>query len=164
MIYSLLFYLMVSNVKAEVPLENNTLRGEGLFTWYFIDVYKAKLWASKAQNIYSEPLSFELAYLRDLKGADIAKQSRSELLDLKIDPKLVEQWYPKLIEIFPDIKQGDAILANFNPSTGLKFYLNRQKFLGVIEDKVFAEKFLEIWLSERTSAKKLRSKLLGINP
>lgn len=164
MIYSLIFFLLLANAKAEVPLESTTIRGEGLFTWYFIDVYKAKLWASKSQNIYSEPISFELSYLRDLKGADIAKQSRSELLDLKIDSKLVDQWYPKLIEIFPDIKQGDAILANFNPNTGLKFYLNREKFLGAIEDKVFSEKFLEIWLSEKTSAKKLRSKLLGINP
>jgi hypothetical protein len=154
-----LFLLICSSVFASSPLSEN-LRGNHHFSFYFFDVYEAKLWASD-KEIYSEPFSLELIYKRDLVGKEIAKRSITEIEGQGQKLKAKKDKLELLIKIFPNVKKGDSILANYNNESGLTFYLNRKKKIGEIKDLMFAKQFMNIWLSPKTSEKKMRSALLG---
>lgn len=141
--------------------ENLPLRGQANFKWYFLQVYEAKLWGEKIEDIYSKPLKLELKYSRSFKGKDIAEQSIKELANAKIPKEKLDQWKPILLEIFPDVNEGDVIQASYHPKEGVIFRLNSIKEIGRLTDLEFSKKFLDIWLGQNTSAPELRNKLLG---
>ena len=142
------------------PLSSN-LRGEIHYSWFFFDVYHAKLWAENNKAIYTVPFTLELIYKRDFTGNDITDRSISELLEQGEKKELLDKWDKKMRSIFPDVKEGDIILANYKPDEGLKFYLNGKKDLGEISDKSFSIVFMNIWLGKKSSDQEMRSKLLG---
>ena len=65
-----------------------------------------------------------------------------------------------MTKIFPDIKQGDALIGVSVPGKEARFY-NREKLIATVPDPEFAKAFFDIWLSEKSSEPKLRLKLLG---
>jgi hypothetical protein len=142
---------------------NLPLRGQGDYKWFFLHIYEAKLWAKKSDDLYSKPLLLELKYKRSFKGSDIVDQSIKELVHSGTPKNELDQWKPKLLEIFPDVKDGDTIQAHYDPETGVTFLFNSTKDLGRLSDLSFSKKFLDIWLGEKTSAQELRNKLLGKN-
>lgn len=152
--------LISINSYAAGPLEL-PLRGQGEYKIFLLSIYDAKLWAERAEDIYAKPLSLELKYKRTFKGKDIADRSIKEIISAGHSKSEVEEWRQRLTQIFPDVKDGDTILANFNPEKGIVFYLNTSKELGQLSDLSFSKKFLDIWLGEKTSAPDLRAKLLG---
>jgi len=141
------------------------LRGQGLYKWYFLQVYEAKLWGEKVEDIYTKPLELELKYKRNFKGEDIVKQSLKEMAPHvgENEQLSIEKINSILRKIFPDVKEGDVISAKFNPSNGIIFYLNFNKEIGKISDLELSKKFLDIWLGEKTNAPDLRNQLLGNN-
>jgi hypothetical protein len=143
--------------------ENLPLRGEGDYTWYLLHVYQAKLYTVPGENLYLNPLVLELKYSRSLKGKDIADRSIKELIHAEVDQNSIDQLKPILIDIFPDVNNGDNIKATFDPKTGIIFYFNSTKILGKLTDLKLAKSFLDIWLGEKTNAKDLRNQLLGIH-
>jgi hypothetical protein len=153
------FCLISSLVSGETT--NLPLRGQGNYKWLFLKIYEVKLWGEKAEDLYSRPLVLELKYNRSLKGKDIAAQSVKELVNAGNSKIEMEQWMPKLLEIFPDVKKGDTIQADYNPENGVTFHLNSSKELGRLTDLSFSKKFLDIWLGEKTSDPELRNQLLG---
>ncbi len=153
--------LSLSSFSKVEPL-GKELRGKGLYTWFFLDVYNATLRGHKGDELFKNPLSLELSYLRSLSGKDIAEQSAKELISIGRKKEEVKKWTEEMNKIFPDVNSGDSILANYNPEDGIVFYFNRDKEIGKIKDKVFARAFIDIWLSEKTNADDLREKLLGI--
>ncbi len=153
---------VMSSSFSKVEPAGKVLRGKGLYTWFFIDVYNATLRADKSNELYKYPLSLELSYLRSLSGEDIAKQSAKEILKLGGNKYIVGKWTVEMNKIFPDVNAGDSILANYTPDTGIIFYLNRTKELGKIKDQKFTQAFLDIWLSEKTRDQEFRRQLLGI--
>lgn len=148
-----------ASVKGKVPLI-----GEAQYNWFFLEVYKAKLWSNSTElnNIYKNPLALELEYLRDFKGKDIAKQSVKEIISAGVEEKYAKSWEEKLTEIFPDIKEGDKLLASYSPELGIVFYHNTKKKVGEIKDLKFSKIFLDIWLGDKASDSDFRKKLLGI--
>lgn len=150
------------NAFALIP-PNLPLRGAGEYKWFLLSIYEARLWAERGDDIYSRPLVLQLKYSRDFKGKDIAEQSAKELLSTGVPKGQVTEWKQGLLAIFPDVKEGDIILASYHPENGILFHLNSQKELGRISDLNFSQKFLDIWLGEKTTAPDLRKKLLGIN-
>lgn len=141
---------------------NLPLMGEGQYKWMFLKIYDAKLWGISGPELYSSPLILELKYRRDFSGIDIVDQSIKELKKSTLSNLELDQLKNKLLEIFPDVKEGDVIQAYFDPMKGLLFKLNSQKELGRLADVSFSKKFLDIWLGEKTSAPDLRKKLLNI--
>lgn len=139
------------------------LRGQGSYKWFFLPIYDAKLWADKGDNLYLKPLLLELKYRRSLKGKDIVDQSIKELVNSGTSQNELDLVKLKLLEIFPDVKAGDAIQADYAPEVGVIFFLNSTKELGRLSDLSLSKKFLDIWLGEKTSAPELRNELLGKN-
>lgn len=140
---------------------NLPLRGQGEYKWLFLHIYEARLWSEGGEDLYSKPLLLELKYKRDFNGKDIAEQSVKELVSAGHPKKEMEEWRKKLVSIFPDVKEGDRILAKYEPKNGITFYLNTDKELGRLPDYDSSKKFLDIWLGEKTSAPELRKQLLG---
>ena len=162
-ILSLCICLLLNPIRVFGQTNNLPLRGQGDYKWLFLNIYEAKLWAEKTDDIYSKPLLLELKYHRNFKGKDIVTQSIKELVNAGHPMTELEPWGAKLLEIFPDVKEGDVIQAQYNPENGITFRLNSVKELGRVTDINFSRKFLDIWLGEKSSAQDLRNKLLGKN-
>ena len=54
-------------------------------------------------------------------------------------------YYKELMVIFPDVRKGDVIEARYSKRGVVEFYHNKQ-FQGKINEKQFAQIFLDIWL------------------
>jgi hypothetical protein len=160
----LLIFLFVSPLLSfgDVRPLGNQVLGEGTYSWFFFDVYKATLRSESKDNLFEKPLSLELVYLRNFSGSDISKQSVIELESQGVSTEELKEWSKLLDGLFPNVKDGDQILANYDPSEGLTFYLNRSTKLGRISSIDYSKSFLNIWLSKKSSAKELRKKLLGM--
>ena len=154
-------FIFCISTQAQIPRMSKNLLGKGDLSWLFFDVYEARLWAKDATNLYKDPLTLELTYKMDFAGKDIAEQTIKELKGLGEKDELLNEWKPKLVALFPNIKEGDTLSANYHPEKGIEFFLNLKKKVGKIEDREFSKKFLNIWLSKDTRAPKLRRKLLG---
>jgi hypothetical protein len=160
-LFTFFLYPVYANEASTKPL-SRMLRGEVHYSWLIFDVYHAKLWAPKGEDIFSKPFTLELKYKRDFLGSDITDRSVTELKGQGVNKDLLSKWDGKLRSIFPDIKKGDTIFANFNPSNGVTFILNGNKNIGVIKEQGFSIAFMNIWLGPKTSEKDMRNKLLGI--
>lgn len=137
------------------------LKGKATYSWFVFDVYDAKLWSAAKGKLYESPLKLELAYKRELKGKDITEQTVKELLHAGHSESTVSKWIKPIQNLFPDVKEGDRILASYGPQKGVTLYFNGKKVLGTIKDRKFSHAFLDIWLGEKASDPDFRNKLLG---
>lgn len=153
--------LSLSNAFSNETVAKLPLRGEGNYKWFFLHVYEAKLWAEQGDELYKKPLSLELKYARSFKAKDIVDQSIKEMKNFGVIKSDLDDLKLKLLDIFPDVREGDVISANYGPETGVRFYLNSTIDLGQLSDVRFSKIFLDIWLGENTSSPELTNKLLG---
>lgn len=168
-----MFALMVgfSLVNTSVPVYSKDLQdyishpglvGEARLSMYFWDIYDASLVASNGQFKQGEPFAFSLTYLRDFDGKDIASYSVDEMRKLgMVDEMKLAKWYQTMLEIFPDVKEGETITGIVDQGKSSHFFVGDQ-LLGLVHDEEFSVWFFSIWLSERTSEPEMRMKLLGM--
>lgn len=138
--------------------------GSGLYSWWGFDVYQASLWAEPGFDAAALPrqrYALELHYRRDFKGRDIAQRSIDEMRRVgSFSDAQAQAWLQAMVAVFPDVSNGDRLTGVNLPGRGAQFYANG-KPTGEIADPEFARLFFGIWLSEQTSAPKLRLALLG---
>lgn len=147
-----------------------SLSGQARFTYWGFEVYQATLWVAPgfAAPAYEQsPFALELAYLRDFKGADIAKRSIAEMRRqttmtpiTPMTPAQEAAWETQMRALFPDVGNGDRITGVNQPAAGAVFWHNG-RWLGEVRDPVFAKLFFGIWLSPQTSEPQLRRALLA---
>lgn len=143
------------------------LSGRAAFKFWGFDVYQATLWVAPGFNgsAYEQStFALELSYLRDFKGADIARRSIAEMRrQASITPMTPAQetaWENQMRALFPDVSAGDRITGLNQPATGAVFWSNG-RLLGEVRDPLFAKLFFGIWLSPQTSEPQLRRALLA---
>jgi len=145
-------------------LPSATLSGQATLTFWGFKVYRASLWVSpefEGTAYDKSTFALELAYLRDLKGADIASRSITEMRRQgPIDVKQAQRWETLMRNLFPDVKSGDSITGINQPGKGVLF-LSNGRVLGEIPDPEFARLFFGIWLAPQTSEPQLRQDLLA---
>ena len=146
-------------------LQTPTLIGRGKLTYWGFDVYLASLWASEAsvnaEQWQMQRIALELNYLRDFKGADIAKSSIDEIHAQSPLPKSkATLWLKTLEDIFPNINKGQTLVGIYIPNVGAQF-LYENALIGEIKDLELAKRFFDIWLSPQTSAPQLRKRLFA---
>ena len=79
-----------------------------------------------------------------------------------IDRKLIEDSYKSNLErLFVDVHKGDEKIAIYDANCCLSLFHNGQ-LIGSLEDKIFAKRFIDIWLSPKARFKKTRDLLIGI--
>ncbi len=149
-------------VAAAVP--GATLQGSGRLRFIGLSVYDARLWRGAAPvgaDWMAAPLALELIYLRSLVGKQIAERSIKEMRRQRdITDDEATRWQAAMVQIFPDVKDGDRITGFVVPGLGARFAINGV-VKGDIRDLEFAKLFFGIWLSEKTSEPALRRALLG---
>lgn len=149
---------------AVLAREGLVAAGNGRLTWFGIRAYDARLWvepAFRAESWGRHRLALELSYLRDFRGADIARRSLQEMRRAGPIPDAdAARWLDALRGVLPDVRAGDRILGLHLPGRGAQFYVNGTP-AGLVADARFAELFFGIWLAPTTSAPELREALLA---
>ena len=132
-------------------------------THLFWDVYDIALYAPQGEYKTNAPFALEITYLMNLKGKDIAKVAKKEMRRLGMkDTKTLELWHQKMLEIFPDVQEGER-LVGIKGADGYTYFYNDSQFIGSVQDHSFSQYFFDIWLSPETSRPDLRRKLLKSN-
>jgi len=146
-------------------LPEATLVGQGLYRWFGLSIYKARLWGDKtkvtATGWANNSFALELEYTRTLYGEKIAIASIDEIKKLGIGTNAQhDQWLADMKKIFPNVEEGYQLTGVFSPGQPSRFFLNG-KSIGDITDPEFGPAFFGIWLHPKTSAPKLRQLLLS---
>ncbi|MBT8449333.1 MAG: chalcone isomerase family protein, partial [Gammaproteobacteria bacterium] len=142
--------------------ESMKLVGEGMMSYLFWDVYLARLYTKSGTYLKQvSDTAIEFNYKLDIKSKALVEETINQWRELELDehPQEVE-WANALLEIWPDISEGDQLLFHIDENGHAQFYYNNQ-FRGEIASPEFSARFKSIWLSEDTTAPKVRKKLLG---
>lgn len=146
---------------AGFELNDATMVGTTRFTFMFWDIYDAVLYAPQGLWQAQPPFVLTLTYLREFAGNDIAERSVKEMRKQgEYDADTLSQWRSMMMNLFPDVKEGDKISGVLDRNNVTHFYLN-DDLLGNIDDQGFSTAFFAIWLGEKTSEPKMRSELIG---
>lgn len=158
-------------VKASPDMANIIVRkepsfdrvGKGTLKFMGMKIYDSELWAPKGKFADSKPHALGIYYTWDINKKDLVRTTREELVRVgNFTDAQLDNWQAQLSEIYPDIRNGDTIVAFAYPNKQVKFFYNG-KFAGEVSDAAFANYYLKIWLSDKTSEPKLRKQLLAIN-
>lgn len=156
-LYSLSVHAMPDNVK---------LVGQGQFSYLFWDLYQAQLYTADGRwSDYqqSSPVVLKLTYQRDISKADFIEATVDQWKHLQGKVSAQHQdWAKQLDKLWTDVKKGDQLSCVLMPDRKVQFYFN-DKLLGDVADPAFGPAFLDIWLSDKTSAPKLRRQLLQLS-
>jgi len=146
-------------VRQHVPDAN--LVGEGMFTFYFWDVYRASLYAPNRNYDHAKPFALRLTYQRELEGKKIAQRSIDEMKKQgSLSNDVAETWLSKMESIFPDVSEGDVLTGIAINKEETQFYFNGE-YIDAVQDSDFTSRFFDIWLGNKTSEPKFRKLLLG---
>lgn len=141
------------------------LQGQGLLRFLGLRVYDARLWVIdgfKPEDYAQHPVALELEYARDLVGKRIAERSLVEMRKVgEVPSDKGSTWLVAMEQTFPDVKAGDRITGLHRPGEGMRFFVNG-KAGREVRDAAFAQLFIGIWLSPRSSEPALRRALLGL--
>ena len=145
-------------------LPESTLVGQGMYRWFGLSVYQARLWGDKTKvtptGWSGSSFALELEYTRTLYGEEIAIASIDEIKKLGLGTSVQQaQWLADMKKIFPDVEKGYLLTGIFIPEQPSRFFLNGEA-IGDIADPEFGRAFFGIWLDSKTSAPKLRRALL----
>ena len=136
--------------------------GQGKMSYLFWDIYLLKLYtATGAYEGAIKSTALEFNYLRDIEALDLVDETENQWRKLKLDVHPEElTWLNQLKDYWPDIKEGDQLIFYINEIGHAEFYYN-EKYTGTVASIEFSDRFKQIWLSEETTAPKVRRKLLG---
>ncbi len=134
------------------------LQGSGELTWWGLHVYDASLY--RGSNPNSAEFALDLRYYKSFRASSIIDRSIEEMKKFGITDAQAQNWGRQLTSILPDIESGQNLTAIYSPKQGTSFYFEG-KPIGRISGVEFPKAFFGIWLDPRTSAPKLREKLLG---
>lgn len=140
--------------------------GSGQFRWYGFAVYEARLWSRNPRPTLDQSFALEFIFLREVERETLVKISRDEirrLSDGELSPTRLARWEYELRRAFVDVKPSQRLTGVYLAGHGCRFYVDGQ-LRHEVKDPDFARAFFSIWLDPRTSAPKLRSALLGLQP
>ncbi len=109
-------------------LPDATLVGQGLYRWFGLTIYKARLWGDKTKVTLtgwaSSPFALELEYTRSLYGEKIAIASIDEIKKLGFGNSTQhEQWLTDMKKIFPNVGEGNQLTGILLPGSHPAFFL-----------------------------------------
>ena len=144
-------------------LESNSTKqiGTAKFSVFIWDIYQSQL--STSSGNYPDPeglIVYQIKYFKNIESKELIKKTIEQWQHLGIKSDRYTPYVKQLGNIWPDIEEDDqlAFVAKGDKSA---FYYNGD-LVGSIDNQGFAEVFLSIWFSEKTSQPELRDSLLGI--
>ncbi len=141
--------------------ESWELVGKGEMHKLFWHVYDSALYSKDGTYNPNKPYALENTYRMDFTDTELADRTIEEMRSAhNISDAQAKLWRHLLVELWPNVKEGDVIRAKAIPKTSVQFFLNGKK-LGVIADAQFVQPFMDIWLGEKSSEPELRNALIG---
>lgn len=153
--------LVFCSVTYAQPTKSLSLYGEGEMSFMFWTLYSAQLFGKDA--VYSfdnRPIALSLTYQRDIDKEDLIEATLQQWKHIKLNHENRELWINELVDVWPNIKEGDNLTHYIDEQNISTFYYNGNH-VGTIKDVDFGIAFLSIWLDKNTSEPSLRSKLIG---
>ena len=129
---------------------------------FFWTIYECYLYSEDGIYRGVEPnLTLRIDYRRRIGKTDLVDRTRSEWQKQGLYSEATEPWLDELTDMWPDVENGDQLLMQVTERLASQFVFNGQ-VIGSISDSAFTERFLAIWLSEKSSYPEQRVQLLGI--
>lgn len=124
-------------------------------------VYDAALYTDTGEYPAAVSVALSLNYLRDIRASQLLDSTLEQWQKLGFDNTHQQQeWLAQLAQIWPDVRQGNCLLAYSSDGQAVHFY-NAAGLLGKIENSLFYQQFFAIWLSEKSSYRRNRDELTG---
>ncbi len=124
------------------------------------EVYDSALFTPSGRWQGGAPYQLSLHYLRDIPAAKLVEETEKAWQEQgRHHPKLSE-WLALLVEIWPDIAEGDNLVFGLTASGESAFWFNGSP-IGSIDDRDFGALFGGIWLDPDTPRPELRAQLIG---
>lgn len=108
-------------------------------------------------------VAIHVRYNRDISKEDLMESTFEEVAQVSGKDKgyVIANYRKTLEKLFFEITEGDEKLAIKN-GANFKFFYN-DKLIDDFDDQFFADNFIGMWLSKKTSRPKMRQNLLNIN-
>ena len=138
--------------------------GQTSFRKYGFHIYDASYWqleknSQSDQTTNSSALM--IAYARNIKAEKLVANTEKQWEKIGISEDYpISQWLAELSNIWPDVSEGDLLIALVTPGGSTEFY-SGEELLGVITDTEFGPVFLDIWLGSASRYQKHRKELLN---
>lgn len=124
-------------------------------------IYDSRLFtADGSYQAGQAPLRLEIQYLRDIESEDLVERTAEEWQAQQLSHPKQQRWLDALSRIWPDVAKNDVISLELRENLQSYFYVNNT-WVGTIEDPLFGQQFLDIWLSPQTTRPEIRRQLLG---
>ena len=141
-------------VKAEQPYGTASLRK------VLLRVYDGEIWTDAGKWSMDETYGLTLHYHMNFSPEELSDRSVEEIRrSAELSKEEASSYGDQLKKIFPQVHPDDRITAFYSPAKGVSFFYNG-KAIGNITDKIFAKRFMGIWLSEKTSEPDFRAELI----
>lgn len=166
----------VSGVKLDDTVQVGTqslkLNGAGVRYKVIFKVYVAALYLPEEKSTTAEVLALPgakrvtLVMLRELSNDDLGHRFMDGLrnnLDIEERSKLIKPMitFGKMFSQVPVLKKGDILTFDWVPGTGIVCQFNGQKVGETINDPVFYNAVLRIWLGKEPADESLKQKMLN---
>ena len=158
-----LFIGIVAKENIAQPLGELETVGTAKLRVLFFDIYTSELKTESGE--YTDgirPIQLKIIYERNIKSSALIKQTKKEWDAQMANDRNQPSWIKTLESIWPNIKSGDTITFELYKNEKNQFFYNGQA-IGNVNDPNFGEKFLDIWLSPKTTRPKIRREMLGNN-
>ena len=158
----ILTLMLATTSSANVTAELNQV-GNATLKVMFWTIYDSYLFSKDGVYRGVEPeLALRIDYRRNIKKDDLIDRTRKEWRKQGVYVDSSETWLQQLDTFWPDIKRGDQIVLRVNAELASEFFFNGE-LIGSVVDPIFTQRFLSIWLSEKSSYPHLRNQLVGLN-
>ncbi|WP_427980700.1 chalcone isomerase family protein [Agarivorans sp.] len=156
--------ILLAALLSSASVPNSALQkvGEAQLRWLFWPIYQVSLHSPDGQyQPQRYPMSLSIHYLRDIKQSALLEATQDEWQRLGVCQQApCQRWLGQLAEIWPDLQQGDQLQLFAASADQATFYLNGQA-LGKMNDDLFSQHFLDIWLSENSRFPEQQQALVG---
>jgi hypothetical protein len=161
-----LILLMPTFIDAKVLPKHWKQVGEATLSILWFDVYTARLLTPTGSYAgFKGPLVLQLKYLRNISQQDLLKETAKQFKKFT-SVQQANQWIKELHSIWPSLKKGDQLAFWIDQNGSGHFFLtavNTQlsRWIGSVDDQLFGQTFIQIWLSKSSSYPKLAKQLRG---
>ena len=142
-------------------IQSFALIGEGTLKVFVWDLYDLRLFSETNSFSWKNKFILEFDYKRELKKDKVIEASLKEMqLQKGISEQQINAWKTHLEQGINTVREGTKAAVEWAPDGQITFHYE-SKAPVIINDKLFAKSFINIWLGQETSEPELRSVLLG---
>lgn len=159
----------------DVDVENNWFDwptvGSADFNWLLFDVYHSELKVKTGtfktdKTLVEQDLVLIIRYERSISSDQFSSATLKQWQQMGYDQAFIDKWQVQLTTIFPAVVENDqlAMMTIGESKSVMLFKANSShdwKEIRTFSDPVFTERFLAIWLSDKSQYPKLRQQLIG---